>query len=864
MRTSMGGLASLLLLGILLSPPSSSGSPPSSPRAAPGKEHRDAWKRMGPAIEVIARSAGAAGGPKVAEAAALLVDLHAAYAEEVLGSPVGKERRALAASAIVAAATAAREPAQVAALRTAARNRALFVEILGGMGDRAVVESLLDCRRRRAARRGAVEPTPPGEDLVVAAHQGAVTLDPGSVRVLLDAGLAGSGNGVVDAGETATLQVPLAVGAGGGVSVSRGVLQSVDPMVRIDNPEVSYVTRDFTGKPPAGAPAGTVLRPREGFTFTVLPSCPDGREVPFELEFVEEAGRRSVLSFTLRIRSVGPVLREERTVEDGKGLRIKGNGNGVFEPGEAVVLATPFRLRGAVPVASVEVVLESRDPLLEIGAGGTFRPALPDLPPEEILLHRCAVSMPPAAGASLSRLRCEWTLSGTVKGRPYAWSFPELVGLGMGDAEWAETLGVLRGHAEDGYPAAIVDFLRRPLLAYRLEGEAGEEARRLLAAAVAELGPEEGDIAVGGGAGGVFGQRRSPERARKLEGGEGTEAAVAAGLEWLAAHQSKEGFWSAEGFGRDCGDRPCGGPGSPSFDTGVTGLALMAFLAAGETHRTPKYGPVVKRGLDFLLASQGEDGCLGPKASSHFVYNHAIATWALCEVYGMTRSRLFRDPARRAVAFVLACRNPGAGWRYGVRPGNNDTSVTTWMTAALAAAEWAEIPVDPAAREGTMKWLDGVTEREWGRVGYSATGNGPARPEDLMDAFPADKSEADTAMGLFDRFLCGEGNRDPLVQKAADLCLKTLPAWSVEGGSIDYIYWHFGSLGMFQTGGPHWKAWSAAVKKALVPHQVADRKDHRYGSWDPVDPWGRDGGRVYATAINVLTLETFHRYARLR
>lgn len=45
---------------------------------------------------------------------------------------------------------------------------------------------------------------------------------------------------------------------------------------------------------------------------------------------------------------------------------------------------------------------------------------------------------------------------------------------------------------------------------------------------------------------------------------------------------------------------------------------------------------------------------------------------------------------------------------------------------------------------------------------------------------------------------------------------------------------------------------------------MADRKDHRYGSREPVDPWGRDGGRVHATAINVLTPETSHRCARLR
>ena len=40
------------------------------------------------------------------------------------------------------------------------------------------------------------------------------------------------------------------------------------------------------------------------------------------------------------------------------------------------------------------------------------------------------------------------------------------------------------------------------------------------------------------------------------------------------------------------------------------------------------------------------------------------------------------------------------------------------------------------------------------------------------------------------------------------------------------------------------------------------RKDaHIAGSWDPEPNWvGRSGGRVYSTAINVLTLEVYYRY----
>jgi len=31
------------------------------------------------------------------------------------------------------------------------------------------------------------------------------------------------------------------------------------------------------------------------------------------------------------------------------------------------------------------------------------------------------------------------------------------------------------------------------------------------------------------------------------------------------------------------------------------------------------------------------------------------------------------------------------------------------------------------------------------------------------------------------------------------------------------------------------------------------------GSWEPEDPWARDPGRVYATAINAVTPETYYR-----
>ena len=87
-----------------------------------------------------------------------------------------------------------------------------------------------------------------------------------------------------------------------------------------------------------------------------------------------------------------------------------------------------------------------------------------------------------------------------------------------------------------------------------------------------------------------------------------------------------------------------------------------------------------------------------------------------------------------------------------------------------------------------------------------------------------------------------------------------LPQWNPENGS-DFYYWYYGTLAMFQMGGVHWKAWNGAMKKALVDTQR--RGGDESGSWDPTSAWGHAGGRVYATAINILSLEIYYRYAKI-
>ncbi len=53
-------------------------------------------------------------------------------------------------------------------------------------------------------------------------------------------------------------------------------------------------------------------------------------------------------------------------------------------------------------------------------------------------------------------------------------------------------------------------------------------------------------------------------------------------------------------------------------------------------------------------------------------------------------------------------------------------------------------------------------------------------------------------------------------------------------------------------------------ENAMVDTQRMDTDHCQYkGSWDPIGPWGGDGGRVYSTAIMALCLEVFYRYDRV-
>jgi len=344
-----------------------------------------------------------------------------------------------------------------------------------------------------------------------------------------------------------------------------------------------------------------------------------------------------------------------------------------------------------------------------------------------------------------------------------------------------------------------------------------------------------------------------------------SQLAVRSALEWLKRHQGPSGAWDCDGFMAQCKDATCAAPGSAAHDVGVTGLALLCFLGAGQTHVEGDYRATVKKGLQFLMEVQDDEGCFGARIGQAFLYDHACAALAMAEAFGMTQSKPLKASAQKGIAFVLSTQNPYSAWRYAAPgDGDNDTSVTGWMVMALKSAKLAGLTIDDAAFDGALAWIDQTTDPRSGRTGYTELGGPPSRLASLAARFPAENSESMTAVGLLVRIF---GGRTPAADPQLGLGAARLdarrPSWSEGDGQIDFYYWYYGTLAMFQLGGARWERWNEALREAVIDHQRRDDTSCAFGSWDALDPWSTIGGRVYATALNCLSMEVYYRYPRV-
>lgn len=332
--------------------------------------------------------------------------------------------------------------------------------------------------------------------------------------------------------------------------------------------------------------------------------------------------------------------------------------------------------------------------------------------------------------------------------------------------------------------------------------------------------------------------RGAAARGKMVKAAGGTpasEAAVAAALKWLALHQRPDGSWSFDHRNGPSKKNP--GNLTNGFN-GATGMALLPFLGAGQTHKEGDYKNTVRGGLAYLVRSMKlKNGTQGDLTDGGTMYSHGICSIVLCEAYAMTNDRELMAPAQAAINFIVYAQDPvGGGWRYQPKqPG--DTSVVGWQLMALKSGHMAYLNVPPQTVKGASQFLDSVQVDYGAGYGYTEAGNGPGT----------------TAVGLLCRMYLGWKKDHQGLQQGVQRL-------SNMGPTNNMYYNYYATQIMRHYGGDEWTKWNNKMRDQMVNSQSKDGAEK--GSWY-IDSKSHDierGGRLYCTSMATMILEVYYRH----
>ena len=353
---------------------------------------------------------------------------------------------------------------------------------------------------------------------------------------------------------------------------------------------------------------------------------------------------------------------------------------------------------------------------------------------------------------------------------------------------------------------------------------------------------------------GIPHSRTPGQRGRLTDGGvnngdQETEHAVLKALRWLKKTQKTDGSWA----------------GNPVSNTG---LAVLAYLAHGETPGRGEFGQTVELALDYLITAQtGEGDEVRFRGSDGNEYAFLIATYALAEAYGMTRNPNAKAAALKGLGRIVRNQSPTGGWDYKLNKTStrDDMSFAGWALQALKAGKMAGL--DPEGLDECIKRaMKCLAQRNFrgGGFGYTAGGG----PTGL------------TATGCLAMQLLGFGER-PEVKSALDYMRAWRPAFDKDKmaakapGACPQYYCYYAAQCKYQAGMKQgatpadlqaWQAWNAEMKslypKAIItPEETVegpDGKPKAIGYWKNADAHG--SGDTMATCLCALQLMVYYRY----
>jgi hypothetical protein len=326
-----------------------------------------------------------------------------------------------------------------------------------------------------------------------------------------------------------------------------------------------------------------------------------------------------------------------------------------------------------------------------------------------------------------------------------------------------------------------------------------------------------------------------------------TQDAIDAGLAYLARGQNPDGSF---------------GTNSNSGNVAITSICGLAFMAGGNQPGRGKYGQVVTKAIEFLVAQEQRSSPPGflcnPRIANQNgpMYGHGFATLFLAEAYGMVQKQDPRERLKgaleRAVKLICMTQNAEGGWRYRPERADADISVTICQIMALRAARNAGFSVSAEVVGRCIKYVEGCQDiRFSGGFRY-------------QKSHPSPTGFARTAAGVVALNSAGIYKGDA-VEKGLEYLMNNckpgaLPAqgqnFQRQELLMHYYYGHYYAVqAMWIAGGTYWADWYPAIRDELVNNHPDHRPD---GSWWDQRTFPHDAH--YSTAMACIILQVPNNY----
>lgn len=328
-------------------------------------------------------------------------------------------------------------------------------------------------------------------------------------------------------------------------------------------------------------------------------------------------------------------------------------------------------------------------------------------------------------------------------------------------------------------------------------------------------------------------------------GGAATETAVLRALRWLKKNQESDGSWKGDGAYQ------------AAFPA-MTAMALLAYLAHGETPQSAEFGATIKKALEWFLANQEADGHF--KGRDQHDYTQPICAYALCEAYGLTQHPTIKDAAVKAITLVVKGQHANGGFNYNLnQQDRDDSSYMAWCCQSLKAAKMAGLEPDvPGLEAAIKKAVLGfkLNADPTGGFGYSS---------------PA-KSGLSGAGALCMQLLgAPKASEVTAAMKFLEACTFSFatPDQQPYGGGSQVYYWYYITQAKFHHSADTFAAWNKQFSPELCKQQMIEKgaiegpdgKMVDIGHWEsPCGKAEHTAGTVQDTCLCTLMLEVYYRY----